>query len=355
MNVNSIIRREWMLPQRPNLEQLDPDVRAYIEYLEEALAEAEDGGTLRSTHAAEPSESPTTSQVVTVSQSGRIKRTPRHLYSRQRRGGMGIFDIETEESDPPTLLAIPDEQDRLLIVTDRSRVFPLRVADIAETQIRARGELLSKWFPLQPDEKPTVMIPELGGTYLYLLSDRGWVRRVSGTQLVRLAPGTVLEVRQGHKTVAACWGNGDRDLFIVTRNGQGIRFEEKQVPIQGGCLGIRLDTNDEALALETVAETNGVFMLSNDGKGTIRLMNGFRANKSPGSGGKTVMKVERLLGVQRVDDDEDIFIISRLSKMIRFSAADVPPKEGVVQGVHCMSLRADEAMAFAVSDAGSPV
>jgi DNA gyrase subunit A len=348
-----------MPPQRPNLDQLDPDVRAYIEYLEESLEEAQqdatEGGMLRSTHVAEPSEAPTTWMVVTLSEKGLIKRTPRHLYSRQRRGGMGVFDIETEESDPPVLLAIPDAQDRLLIVTDRNRFFPLRVADIAETQIRARGEQLSKWLQLQPGEKPAVMIPDLGGAFLYLLSDRGWVRRVAGTQLARLAPGTVLEVRQGHKPVAACWGNGDRYLFIATQMGVGIRFEEKQVPIQGGCLGIRLDTNDEALGLETVTDENGVFLLGNDGKGTIRLMNGFRANKSPGSGGKTVMKAERLIGVQRVDEDEDVFIISRLSKLIRFSAAEVPPKEGVVQGVHCMSLRADEVMAFAVSDAGSPV
>jgi DNA gyrase subunit A len=348
-----------MPPQRPNLDPLDPDVRAYIEYLEEALEEAQqeaaDGGLLRSTHAAEPSEAPTSWMVVTLSEKGQIKRTPRHLYSRQRRGGMGVFDIETEESDPPVLLAIPDAQDRLLIFTDRNRLFPLQVADIAETQVRARGEQLARWFPLQPGEKPTVMIPDQGGAFLYLLSDRGWVRRVGGTQLARLAPGTVLEVRQGHTPVAACWGNGDRDLFIVTRTGVGIRFEEKQVPIQGGCLGIRLDPNDEALGLDTVNDENGVFLLGNDGKGTIRLMNGFRANKSPGSGGKTVMKAERVIGVQRVDEDEDVFVISRLSKLIRFSAAEVPPKEGVVQGVHCMSLRADEAMAFAVSDAGSPV
>jgi DNA gyrase/topoisomerase IV subunit A len=221
--------------------------------------------------------------------------------------------------------------------------------------VRSRGQSLSDWIPFQPGEKVAVVIPELGGTFLYLLSDRGWVRRVGGSQVIRLAPGTQLEIRPGHKPVAACWGNGDRDLFIVTRTGQGIRFEEKLVPIQNGCLGIRLETNDTALALARVGDETGVFMLGDDGKGTIRQMSGFRANKSPGAGGKTVMKADRVVGARDVGDDEDIFIISRLSKLIRFAGDEIPPKEGVVQGVNCISLRADEAVALAVSDAGEPI
>lgn len=346
-----------MSPQRPDLTALDPDVRAYIEYLESALEEAQQEATTSrtSTGVAEPSESPTTRMVITLSQRGRIKRTPRHLYSRQRRGGMGVFDLDTDEDDPPALLTIADTQDRLLIFTDHNRFFTLHVSDLAEVPVRARGQSLSDWIPFQPGEKAAVVIPELGGTFLYLLSDRGWVRRVSGSQLIRLASGTQLEVRTGHRPVGACWGNGDRDLFIVTRTGQGIRFEEKLVPIQGGCLGIRLDAHDSALSLISVNDDIGVFMLGDDGKGTIRQMSGFRANKSPGAGGKTVMKADRVVGARNVGGDEDIFIISRLSKLIRFAAEEIPPKEGVVQGVNCISLRADEAVAFAVSDAGEPI
>jgi DNA gyrase subunit A len=350
-------QEEWMPPQRPDLTQLDLDVRAYIEYLESALDEAEQGSVFlrTTTSSTEPSEVPTTRMVVTISSDHLIKRTPRHLYSRQRRGGMGVFDLETDEDDPPAFLCIPDVEDRLLIFTTLSRSFSLRVSELAEAQIRARGQSLTDWIPLQAKERVAALIRDQGGTYLYMLSDRGWVRRVSGTQLARLAPGTSLEIRPGHRPVSVCWGNGDRDLFIVTRAGQGIRFEEKLVPIQGGCLGIRLDAADEALALTRVDDRTGVFMLGDDGKGTIRQMSGFRANKSPGAGGKTVMKADRVIDAQPVANDEDIFIISRLSKLIRFAAEEVPPKEGVVQGVNCINLRADEAVAFAVSDAGTPV
>lgn len=343
-----------MPPQRPDLAQLAPDVRAYIEYLENTLAEFEqEPASMRSTTASlEPSEAPTTRMVITMNSEHLVKRTPRHLYSRQRRGGMGVFDLDTDEEKPPAFLCVADVEERLLIFTNLSRFFSLRVADLAEVPVRARGQLLTEWIPLQANESVAAVIPERGDTYLYLLSDRGWVRRVSGTQLVRLAPGTSLEIRPGHRPVSVCWGNGDRDLLIVTRTGQGIRFEEKLVPIQGGCLGIRLDAGDSALAIASVDDDTGVFMLGDDGKGTIRQMSGFRANKAPGAGGKTVMKAERMVGACPATMEEDIFIISRLSKLIRFAAEEVPPKEGVVQGVNCIQLRADEAVAFAVSDAG---
>ena len=86
-------------------------------------------------------------------------------------------------------------------------------------------------------------------------------------------------------------------------------------------------------------------MLGNDGKGTIRLMTGFSLNKAPGAGGKVAFKTDRLIGAAAVDANYDIFIISELGKIIRFQAEEVPAKEGVVQGVNCMALRADETMA----------
>ena len=99
-------------------------------------------------------------------------------------------------------------------------------------------------------------------------------------------------------------------------------------------------------------EESGVFLAGDDGKGTVRLMAGFRTNKSPGAGGKVAMKADRLLCAHTVAPGQDALIISALGKIIRFAADDIPAKEGVVQGVNCMSLRADSAVAAAVTDAG---
>ncbi|MGC9394402.1 MAG: hypothetical protein ACP5J4_06060 [Anaerolineae bacterium] len=72
------------------------------------------------------------------------------------------------------------------------------------------------------------------------------------------------------------------------------------------------------------------------------------ANKSPGGGGKVALKTDKLVAAAAATTTGDIFIISRNSKIIRFQAAEVPPKEGVVQGVNCMALRGDETAAVAI-------
>ncbi|RME56849.1 MAG: hypothetical protein D6790_14145 [Caldilineae bacterium] len=343
-----------MPPERPDLNQLAPEVRAYIEYLEEQLASRGAAQRSRSAAPVEPSEPPTTMQVITITGGGVAKRTPRHLYGRQRRGGMGVFDLDVEENDPPAFLVIADESDDLILFTDRSRYFRVPVRDLPETEARGAGSSLLTNLSLQPGENLAVVAPASGGSILYLLSTRGWVRRIGASQLAPIKPGTMLEVRQGHIPAAACWGNGGATLVIASESGKGIRFAERQVPVQGGCLGIRLDPSETARFITVVDDEGGVFLLSDEGKGTIRLMSGLRANKSPGAGGKVLMKAERLVGAQAVTEQDDIFAISRLSKIIRFRADEIPAKEGVVQGVNCMSLRADEVVACAVTTVPAP-
>ena len=117
---------------------------------------------------------------------------------------------------------------------------------------------------------------------------------------------------------------------------------------QSGCLGIRLAKGDVVSAVAPANDESGVFLMSSDGKGTIRLMQGFAANKSPGGGGKVALKTDHLVSAAPVDasaNATDLFVISRNSKIIRFQADEVPPKTGVVQGVNCISLRADEVTA----------
>jgi DNA gyrase subunit A len=155
-------------------------------------------------------------------------------------------------------------------------------------------------------------------------------------------------VNEGGYLVGACWTGGDGDLFIATKQGKAIRFMESQVPTRG-CLGLRTDVDDEVVAVAAAAESSGIFLVGDDGKGTIRLMSGFRANKAPGAGGKVAMKTDNLIGATAVDENDDILLISRLGKIIRFQAEEVPPKEGVVQGVNCMVLRADEVTAVALA------
>lgn len=353
---------------RPDLSQAAREVVTYIEYLEtelERLRQTARPVTARSRSRPlqeavddfedlpeldEPPEPPTTINIITATASGLAKRTPRHLYTRQRRGGMGVFDLETAEDEPAAIIAVADESQNLLLITNLGRAFRAPVSSISEAPVRARGTSIIARLNLSDDEHLAMILADQAQGYLGLVSQNGMVRllrhHVFGEYM---KPGTALyDLKSFGPLAAACWTPGDGDLFIATRQGRAIRFSEKLVPPQGG-LGIRLADGDVAVGLAPVYPDSGVFLLTADGKGTIRLMEGFSPNKAPGAGGKIAISTDHLVGVLNTDEAGDLFVISRLSKIIRFQANEVPAKDGVVQGVICMSLRADRVAAVSLS------
>ena len=338
--------------ERPDLSNVSPDVRAYIEALEPELLAYQSSQPRRRSTDTEPAEPPTTQQVITISQRGVAKRTARHLYGRQRRSGIGVFDLDVDEHDYPAHLAIADESKRLLLFSNLGRVFPLATADIHQTEeLRALGESITERFPFYGNEHIIGAIPAEAGQYVILASQRGWVQRVAAGYFGKnLIPGMSFhDVKQGGQITAVCWSNGRDEIFLATQQAQGIRFRETQVPARGGCLGLRIDPSDEVVAVAGVVESSGVFVIGHDGKGTIRQMSGFRLNKAPGAGGKAIFKADQLIGAVTVNEADDIFILAQSGKIIRFQANEVPPKEGVVQGVNCMEVRNDVVTAVAVA------
>jgi DNA gyrase subunit A len=342
--------------ERPDLSNLPEDVIAYIEGLEQELAHLQSEEAARSEAPLEPSEAPTTVQVISISAAGVAKRTPRHLYLRQRRGGMGVFDLDAPDEDAPAFLVLADISVGLILFSNQGRVFRLPVREVPERDVRGRGESIIARFPFRPDERIALVMEDThpSGSFLLVVSQRGQVRRIAKQYLGSgLQSGTSLyDIREGGAPAAACWSKGSDELFLVTRQGQAIRFAERLVPVRG-CLGMRVDPGDAVVGVAATGAQGGVFLLASDGKGTIRQLSGFAANKSPGAGGKTAMKADAIVGAVAVDEGAeshtDLFGISRLGKIIRFQAAEVPPKEGVVQGVNCMNLRADECVALAAA------
>ncbi len=360
--------------ERPDLNGVDPAIRAYIEALEAEILRLESrertGGKLgrlqereRTPHREqeraaveeevlldeaslpplELNEPPTTLNLITISASGIAKRTPRHMYSRQRRGGMGIFDLETGEEDPPAALVEAETGQNLLVFTTLARAFRVPVQNIPESPVRGRGQFIFGRAQLLPGERVAAALPDLARGGVAMVSRQGMVRSLRHHVFGEyMKPGTVLfDVKAFGPLAAACRVPGDGELFVASRQGRAIRFSEKLVPPQGGP-GLRIDDGDEAVAITPVDSESAVFLIAGDGRGAMRSMAGFNPNKSAGGSGKIAMNTNTLCGALTAGPQGDIFLISRLSKIIRFRAAEVPVKEAPVQGVACMSLRGDQ-------------
>ncbi|MCC7359095.1 MAG: hypothetical protein IT317_06445 [Anaerolineales bacterium] len=347
--------------RRPDLSHVDSAVLAYIEALEAELAERAPAPPTTEPAAAAapgPSEPPTTLNVVTISRAALAKRTPRHRYDRQRRGGTGVVDWEGSGSDSPACVAVLDVAHDLIVITNHGRAFHIAVDHIAEAPVRSRGQPLLLGANLHPDEHVAAALPAGRGTNIALLTERGYVRTLPAHVVGQaMPPGTtVLRATDYGPVSAACWTEGAGDLFVASRRGLAIRFPERALPVPGG-LGLRLEAGDVAVAIEAVQPPDGeaLFLLGADGRGTVRLMAGFAANKAPGGGGKLALKTYQLIGVIAVGVTDDLFIVSRLGKVIRFRAGEVPPKESVVQGVNCMALRGDACAALTATPMPMPL
>ncbi len=337
--------------EKPDLIGVDEEVLAYIAYLEGEVQKSKQSKKSRASSSSanpEPTEAPTTMQIITLSRNGVIKRTPRHLYARQKRAGMGVFEIDLPEDDRPHQILVGDVASDLIVITNFARVYKLPIANIQETQVRGKGaplsDLLAGFGMHEREHMVTLLAGE--GAHIAILTERGYVITRNKNFLKN---GAILyDVNAILPPKAACWSTGTDEIFIGTKRGLGIRFATKQVSSKGSA-GIRVEEGDELLGIAAVESDGGVLLVSDEGRGTIRLMEGFRPNKSPGGGGKVALKAENMVGMAKADPADDVFIVSSLCKMIRFNAGDIPAKTGAVQGVHLMSLRADEVTAAGVA------
>jgi DNA gyrase subunit A len=227
--------------QRPDISNLPPAVVRYIEFLEKKcdISPAQAKEVIESpSQAVETSyyEPETKECVLTLSRQGLIKRTYRHLYPRQHRGGMGIYDLDAPAPDQPSLLAHANENQTLLLFTNRARVFRIQLSSLEISPVRSKGIAAFERLGFEAGEIIMTILPEQARGYIALVSEYGKVRCLrhhlfgesmrQGTQ--------VFNVNEFGPLASACWTPGDADLMIVTQLGAGIRFAEKAVPPQGG-------------------------------------------------------------------------------------------------------------------------
>jgi DNA gyrase subunit A len=287
--------------------------------------------------------------VVTVSAAGYIKSVLAKTYRTQGRGGRGVRGAALREDDVIEHVIHTSAHAYLLVFTNRGKVYRIRAHEIPRKDRNAKGALVQSVLPMEPDEVIQAVIDTRGyetSTHLVMFTRRGQVKKSrfrdydSRNQVL-----VAIKLVEGDEVVDVRTTSGEDDLLMFTKNGQGIRFTEKDVRPTGrasqGVRGIRLREGDEVVAGTRASAGDEVLLLADGGYGKRTKMELFRRQGRGGYGVKA-MKLTRVRGslvaALAVDKDDEVFIISSDGIVIRQGVSDISRQRRESTGVKVVSL-----------------
>ena len=295
--------------------------------------------------------------VFTLTAAGYIKRMPVSAYRAQKRGGKGISAQSLREEDYVDTLFTASSHDNILFFTTSGRVYRKKGYQIPEASRTAKGTHLNNIFQFEPGEKVTAMLhgrdyDENG--YLFMVTRNGTVKRTEKAAFrnIRAVGLRVLTLEEGDELIAVLETDGQANILIATHDGMAICFRETDVRPMGrtamGVRGIKLRPGDLVVgAVEAKAGTT-LLTITEHGYGKRTPVEEFiRAGGEPQHRGgfglkgyQITEKTGKAAGVQLVEEDEDIMIISDDGTIIRMAAADVNLYSRAAQGVRVMRVSA---------------
>lgn len=293
--------------------------------------------------------------VLTITSRGLAKRTPLNDYSTQRRGGVGVFDIQAPREDLTAHLAVARASAALLVLSSRGRAFRIALDSLPLTEVRGRGASLPERLLFTEEESVAAVLPldeeqDARNTVL-IATAGGWLRSLHRSYIgPRLQPGTLLsDPKRGGPPASLALSHGNGDVLLALRSGLGYRFPERLISREG-VRGIQTRPEDQVVGLVSIeSDEDEVLLVTADGQGARRQMAGFASNKSPGGQGKVIIKSDALAAAARVGPGDEALCISGFAKIIRFAVDEVPAKSGNVQGVSVLDTRGDSLAALAIA------
>ncbi len=292
--------------------------------------------------------------VVTVSHRGYIKRNPVSLYRSQRRGGKGITGAETREEDFVENLYIASTHDNFLFFTNLGRLHWLKVYEIPQAGRLARGKAIVNLLNLHPEERVKTILPIRTfepGQYLVMSTKKGMVKKTDLMAYSHPRSGGInaVAIREGDELVNAAHTDGNMDIFLVSRRGLSIRFNEKQIRGVGrvamGVKGILLRDGDEVVGMEVVGKDTSVLTVTENGYGKRTYLEDYRPQGRGGKGLITIKTSQRngaVTGVLQVTDDTEVLLLASSGKIIRIRVSGVREQGRNTQGVKLFQLEPGE-------------
>jgi DNA gyrase subunit A len=292
--------------------------------------------------------------VVTKSHAGYLKRQPTSLYQSQRRGGKGKIAMQTREEDFVEQLFVASTHDYLLFFTNIGKVHWLKVYEIPQASRIARGKAAVNLLQLQPGEHISTVIPirrfEVD-RFLIMATKKGIVKKTELTAYSnpRQSGIIALTLDDGDELIRVGVTRGDQDIFLATRRGFSIRFNETDVRSIGrtarGVIGIRLEDDDEVVGMEVLSEGSTILTVSEGGYGKRTSATEYRVQSRGGKGLinlRVTPKTGVVVGIRQVFDEDDIMVLSNQGNLIRLRVRDISRIGRNTQGVRLINLTAEQ-------------
>ncbi len=296
---------------------------------------------------------------VTVTHSGYIKRNPVSLYRSQSRGGKGVRGVTNIEEDFVSHIYVASTLDTFLFFTNFGKVFWRKVYQLPLVGRSARGKAIVNLLELGEGERVAAILPiasfdDISGSKSILMVTKfGRVKKTNLSEFNRpIRRGKkALTINEGDEIIAAHVLNGNDTIFMISKEGMSIRFQEEDIREMGrtaaGVRGIRLSDQDYLVGaniLEEGTETT-ILTVTANGYGKRSLAEDYRIQKRGGKGILAIKPSDRngpIIGSKTVNDNQEIILIADSGKMIRIPASGVRVIGRTTQGVRLINLEIGE-------------
>lgn len=289
--------------------------------------------------------------IVTITNSGYVKRLPVSTYSQQHRGGKGVIGMETKEEDFVENIFVASSHDYIMFFTNKGRLYWKKVYEIPEGSRQSKGKAIVNLLELGEGEYVTAMIPVKEFTddqYLFMATRSGTVKKTSLSDFSNPRKGGIIAVTllDDDELVNVALTDGSKDVVLVSRHGKAIRFSENDVRSMGrsaqGVRGIKLEQSDKVVSLDVVDEHSTLLSITENGFGKRTEFGEYRTMRRGGMGVITIVTSLRngpVVNVKAVREEDEVMITSSEGIVIRIPVTDIRIQGRNTQGVKIMDVR----------------
>jgi DNA gyrase subunit A len=310
--------------------------------------------------------------VISLSNTGYVKRIPVATYVAQGRGGKGITGADVKEEDFIEHFFVTDTHAALLFFTNRGRVFALKAYEIPEGNRTSRGKAVVNLLALTGEEKVTSAIAissfeEKKGqeTFLAMATRNGTVKKtpLNDFENIRRSGIIAITLDEGDVLVEVQHTSGKDELLVATKDGMVIRFPESDIRSMGrgaaGVRGIRVDKEDKVVGMEVFPPNTKKTLLTvcEHGHGKRTELSEYRGQHRGGGGIITIKTTDRngsVIGVKLVTNDDDLMVMTEQGKAIRLRCKDIKTISRNTQGVRLVRLEEADKVARVAPIAAEP-